>query len=466
MRLTTLIALLSLAVFASACVAPEQRAGRNSETSLFNGNKDAASQNVSREPTITLAPVEQGEGGWKVATNDAVTFTVSAPGASEVKLLYRPVISDELFVELKTLRQPTDGETGTFQTEIKTPEDFAGEVWARASYPNGTKQTEPIALTTQNAIGSTPPQSQTANGSNQNQIADNSQGSDSLRADESTRSDKATGGRIVQASLRAGNGDIRITVNVPAFLLTLWQGDKEVATYHVGVGRKAFPIPIGEREANRIILNPAWIPPDSAWVRQSSSVEPFERVPADDPRNPLGKIKIPLGDAYLIHEAQSPSDIGNLVSHGCIRVRREDLFDLTRKIATARALPEAAQKIERARDSSERIVLDLDEPLPVDINYDTQVVEGATLRLYPDVYERGTNTIERLREEMAGIGVDAPKLEDATLRQMLERVSSEKKFVMRVADVRAGQALARGKTEPLTPQQAKKPDEKDEAAQK
>ncbi len=458
-RPATFAALASLAIFAGACVNSEQGANQSSDRNLSNAN-----QSIAQQPTIEASPTEAGEGGWKVATEDAVTFTVRAPGARTATLLYRPVISDERFVELKTLTQPADG--GAFQTQINTPADFAGDVWARVSYADGTKKTEPIALTTRTAIGTDTPQAATNSNQNSNRTgAANSTTTQTIGEDESPRSDKATGGRIVKAALQPGKGDIRITVNVPAFLLTLWQDGKEVATYPVGVGLKEFPIPIGDRDANRIILNPAWIPPDSAWVRESSSVEPFERIPADDERNPLGKIKIPLGNAYLIHEAQAPSDIGNLVSHGCIRVRREDLFDLTRKIAQARGLTDANEKIERARGSSGRIVLNLDEPLPVDINYDTEVVEGGTLRLYPDVYDRDTNTVARLREELQSTGVDASKLEEATLQQMLERVTDEKQFMVRVADIRAGNALDKGRTEPLTPPQAKRQETTGENAQ-
>ena len=109
-------------------------------------------------------------------------------------------------------------------------------------------------------------------------------------------------------------------MNVPAFRLTLWQNGKEVKTYQIGVGRKKFPLQIGERKATQIVWNPEWVPPDSSWVHESEDVEPGERIEADDPRNPLGKVKIPLGGGYLIHQAAKPSDIGHLVSHGCIRM--------------------------------------------------------------------------------------------------------------------------------------------------
>jgi hypothetical protein len=237
--------------------------------------------------------------------------------------------------------------------------------------------------------------------------------------------------------------------------MTLWQGDKEIKSYYVGVGRKKFPIPVGMRSADKIILNPNWIPPDSEWVRKSADVEPYQKILADDPLNPLGKIKIPLGQAYLLHEAQSPSDIGNLVSHGCVRVLRDDLFELTEMISKARNLSISDEEIAAARKNTERRVINLNGDIPVDINYDSMVVEKGVLSIYPDVYERKTNTIENLRAKLQQFDVDTAKLEDSMLKEMLDKVNGDRKFVVSLSDVKAGNALKKGETEPLTPQQGK-----------
>lgn len=401
------------------------------------------------KPTIAAAPVEEGEGGWQVASGDSVTLTVTAPGAKEVALLYRPVVTDEQdgYVQLKKLTEPAQDSSGKFQTVLSPSEDFAGEVWAQAVYPDGArKQTEQIALTTRTEKGEPGVTQSKPRDASDGKANPRSADGASVAGDESARSDKVTGGRVVRAALRPNRPDIRITVNVPAFLLTLWQDGREVATYPVGVGRKAFPIPVGEREATSIILNPAWIPPDSSWVRDQLV---GERIPADDPRNPLGKIKIPLGDAYLIHEAAKPSDIGSLVSHGCVRMLTDDLFDLTERIARARSLEVTKEEIEEARSNTARRVLRLEEPLTVDINYDTEVVEGGVLSVYPDVYAREAARVKRLREDLRTAGVNGARLDDATLKEMIERASASEKFVVRVSDIRGGRALSAGRTVPL-----------------
>src|SRR5262245_40329361 len=271
----------------------------------------------------------------------------------------------------------------------------------------------------------------------------------SINTDISERSDRLTNGRIDQTPLIDGDQRIWITVDIPAFRLTLWQNGKEVRTYEIGIGRNSFPLPVGEREATGIIWNPEWIPPDSSWVEENEDVEPGERIEADDMRNPLGKMKIPLGGAILIHEAAKPSDIGRLVSHGCVRMLTEDIFDLTEKIVAARALPVTKGQIEQAKTSTGRLSVKLDPPLWVDINYDTQVIEGGVLRLYPDIYKRGASVLENLRAELSGAGVDAAKLDKQTLQQMLERVSGKEGFRVSIADVKTGRALAVGQQFPM-----------------
>jgi hypothetical protein len=222
-----------------------------------------------------------------------------------------------------------------------------------------------------------------------------------------------------------------------------------VKTYAIGVGKKDFPISIGEKQATEIIWNPDWIPPNSEWVTGRKGVKAGEVIRASDRRNPLGKVKIPLGYGYLIHQAAAVTDLGNLVSHGCIRMLRTDLYDLAEKIVAARSLPVSAKKIANAKRTKNTVVAKLDEPLPVDINYDTQVIEGGALHLYPDVYDRGTNTVKNLRTEFETSGVDDSMLDDATLKSLLARAKGKQKYVVSLESIAAGRALTDGRTLPL-----------------
>lgn len=263
---------------------------------------------------------------------------------------------------------------------------------------------------------------------------------------QSARSDKLTGGTIEKTALAPGGGDLRITVNVPAFQMTLWQNGKEVKTYLIGVGMKDYPIYIGSLKAPEIVWNPVWIPPDSDWVHGSKTVKAGEIILPTDARNPLGKMKIPLGYGYLIHQAKGAGDLGSLVSHGCVRVMQGDLYDLADKIIAARELDVTKEQIAEARGTKETFVAKLEPIVPVEITYDTMVVEAGKLRIYPDVYERKTNTVENLRAELESSGVEAADLDDATLNKMLARAVAKKQFIVSVKNIEAGKALISGQT--------------------
>lgn len=272
---------------------------------------------------------------------------------------------------------------------------------------------------------------------------------------ESERSDKLTGGIIETADFEPDSPEIRLTLNVPTFRLTLWQNGKEVKSYYIGVGMKEHPLYIGDREATQIIWNPAWIPPSSDWVREMTGVVPGEVIKASDPRNPLGKMKIPLGDRYLIHQAAKITDVGNLVSHGCVRMPLPDLYDLADKIIAARSAKVSPKRIATAKRSKRTLVVQLDAPVPVDINYDTLVVENGVLHVYPDVYNRRTNLPRHLRAELASAGVDVSTLDDKLLRRILARASRRTQFVVETSSIVNGRALQDGKVIPLIPRKQK-----------
>jgi hypothetical protein len=210
------------------------------------------------QPIIEAAPVSNGDDNYKLVAGDDFKLTVRAANASEVELYYQPVTADDRALKLKTLTAPSDGMKDSFVADLKIPEDFNGEVWARVKYLNGeTKETEHLLLAKRVEFENEMSREQTnsnqnANAANSNANAQN-QNSDT---NESARSDKLTNGRIERAALQGGDGNIRITVNVPAFTMTLWQNGKEIESYYVGVGKKDFPIPVGMRSADKIILNP------------------------------------------------------------------------------------------------------------------------------------------------------------------------------------------------------------------
>jgi hypothetical protein len=131
---------------------------------------------------------------------------------------------------------------------------------------------------------------------------------------------------------------------------------------------------------------------------------------------------------------------------------RDDLADLANSIVTALALNIRPDQIDRAMNSTERLVANLSIPIVVDVDYDTLVVEGGVLHIYPDVYERLTNTAPNLRDELQSVGIDDTVLDDKTVKQMFDRVNANQEFKVGVADIRNGNSLVAGTSQPLTSQ--------------
>jgi hypothetical protein len=123
-----------------------------------------------------------------------------------------------------------------------------------------------------------------------------------------------------------------------------------------------------------------------------------------------------------------------------------DLYDLAEKIIAARELDVTKEQIAEAKRTKKILEAELEPVIPVEITYDTMVVEAGKLRIYPDVYERKTNTIENLRAELVSSGIDAANLSDATLTKMLARAAAKKQFVVSVKNIESGKALIGGQT--------------------
>jgi len=432
--------LCAVAIVMTACVPPNGAPAPSNANG--NGNTNQAAS-TSGKPAIDVSPTTGGPENWKIASADTVTVSVTAPGAETVNLLYRPTSADEdEFLRLKNNVQATDKTAGKFSAQMKLPEDFAGDLWAEATYAGGRKeQTEPVAL----RRGTANPDA--AAGTTPDAAGGATPAPDKASPEVSAVSDSVTGGKIETATLAKNDPDLKITINIPAFQLLLWQSGKLVKTYSIGIGQKKYPLPESNRVAREIVLNPDWVPPDSDWVR-AEHVTPGEPIEASDPKNPLGDIKIPLGDGILIHEGK-PSNLGNLVSHGCARLTEPDLLDLADNIVAAQGIAMTPDEIKKIAAGDERKNIGLKKPIPVEISYDTAVVQGGKLYLYPDVYEKGTATVQAVRAELQQSGLDASTPDDAAIGAMLERVDRQKAFVVAVADLKAGKGVQAGTSEPV-----------------
>jgi lipoprotein-anchoring transpeptidase ErfK/SrfK len=98
-------------------------------------------------------------------------------------------------------------------------------------------------------------------------------------------------------------------------------------TYGITVGTAEHPTPRGDFAISRVIWNPRWVPPDSEWAKDAKPVEP------GDPANPMGRVKMFFREpAYFLHGTNDESSIGLAASHGCVRMRNEDIIELAQLV--------------------------------------------------------------------------------------------------------------------------------------
>jgi lipoprotein-anchoring transpeptidase ErfK/SrfK len=77
-------------------------------------------------------------------------------------------------------------------------------------------------------------------------------------------------------------------------------------------------------------VDPRWVPtPD---MRRKDPTLPLA-VAGGDPRNPLGRRALYLGDTlYRIHGTDAPWTVGQEISNGCVRLYNRDILDLYNRV--------------------------------------------------------------------------------------------------------------------------------------
>src|SRR5829696_9784200 len=216
--------------------------------------------------------------------------------------------------------------------------------------------------------------------------------------------------------------DTRVVVNIPAFRMDLFESGTLVKSYKVGIGYPEFPLPQGMRKAQSVIFNPTWTPPDSPWVADMKNVTPGETVAAGSKDNPLGPIKIPIGLPSLIHGGKSPAKIGKFASHGCVGLTNNQINDFAMLLSKASNTDLSDTTLASYLEDKEQTkTVKLNQTVPVELRYETIVLEDGKLHIYKDVYVQDTNTEENLRKVLEAQGV---RFEDLSEQQRTEALNA------------------------------------------
>lgn len=173
----------------------------------------------------------------------------------------------------------------------------------------------------------------------------------------------------------------KIVINVAARKLKLYDKDQLVKTYSIAVGSSAYRTPLGDRSMTQIVWNPWWIPPkNSAWAKGAKDTPPGRN-------NPLGPVKMKLGDAIMVHGTNKPASVGHAASHGCMRMNNEEAKELARYIQEHVMMQtDPALYDTYAKNGGRSYYVNLSQSVPISIVYDIAEIENGELKVYQDVY--------------------------------------------------------------------------------
>ena len=72
---------------------------------------------------------------------------------------------------------------------------------------------------------------------------------------------------------------LHLKANLTDKILYVEEDGKVIKTYTFADGKSAYPTPRGTFTVDKVVWNPAWIPPDSKWAKGKTAKEPGNREP-------------------------------------------------------------------------------------------------------------------------------------------------------------------------------------------
>ena len=210
-----------------------------------------------------------------------------------------------------------------------------------------------------------------------------------------------------------------IVVNIPEFVLHMYEGGKKVFDMVVVVGKEGHNTMTFNGDLSQVVFSPYWnVPPsivkneilpemaENSNYLESQNMEivsndgelpEIRQRPGDD--NALGKVKFLFPNSFNIYFHDTPSKSlfekdKRAFSHGCIRLKEPE------KMANyvLRNQPEwTPEKISEAMNSGEEKYVKVKDPIPVIVTYYTAWAgEDGKLNFREDIYEHDSKLAKKM----------------------------------------------------------------------
>lgn len=171
--------------------------------------------------------------------------------------------------------------------------------------------------------------------------------------------------RILPEALEDG-----LVINLPDRTLYHFAKGSLIASYPVGVGRPGWPTPVGEFRITAKVQSPTWFVPKSIQEEMEAEQQVVKTRVEPGPDNPLGEYWLQLSlRGYGIHGTIAPETVGWFTTHGCVRLRGEDIESLYTAVSTGARVVILYEPVKLAAAPDGRVFLEV-HPDPYGITGD------------------------------------------------------------------------------------------------
>lgn len=229
---------------------------------------------------------------------------------------------------------------------------------------------------------------------------------------------------------------LRLDLNIPALRLTVYEGDRAIRSYPVAVGMRGHDTPTGYFDVDFAEWNPWWRPPDREWARN-------DKITPPGPSNPMGRVKLFFEPLYFIHGTPESASIGTPASHGCVRMRNDDVVALAR-LLHERAAPRVVPQIDGILRSGRTRRVDFQRTIPLRIRYEPVEVAGGEIVVHPDIYRRNALHTEGVYQALMAAGYDVSAVGMDDVRRLIVRATGHDKIFKVAVEDAFGRLAAAG----------------------
>lgn len=165
--------------------------------------------------------------------------------------------------------------------------------------------------------------------------------------------------RLSNRRIVPSNSPDGITINVADLTLYWVREGVVMAAFPVGVGRSTWETPPGHYTIVGRRRDPIWHVPRSIQMEMKEKGEPVKKKVPAGADNPLGKYWLQLSaSGYGIHGTNAPWTVGKYTTHGCVRLRPDDIEWLFNRVPNDTTVDIIDEPIKVARLEGDTVVLE------------------------------------------------------------------------------------------------------------